>query len=319
MRVLFIDTVHPILWDGLMKDGHECIDGTMLSRAEVLSQLSGIHGIVIRSRITIDKAFIDAGTDLQFIARSGAGMENIDTTYASEKNVVCIHAPEGNRDAVGEHATGMLLMLLNNLGKANAEVRQGIWNREGNRGVELKGKTVGLIGYGNMGRAFAQRLSGFGCRVMAYDKYLKDWPDDHAARVSMEAIYSEADIVSLHVPLTDETHYLVSSAWIARFSKPVIIINTSRGSCLNIAQLTEVMKSGRVIGACLDVLEYEDTSFEKFRIKDSLFEQSAEWQYLINSDRVVLSPHVAGWTVESYEKLSAVLLEKIRHHFPAVH
>jgi D-3-phosphoglycerate dehydrogenase len=316
MTILFLDTVHPMLREGLIADGYKCIDGTTWSRAEVLLRLKGIHGIVLRSRITLDREFLDAASDLRFIARSGAGMENIDTEYAVSKSVVCLHAPEGNRDAVGEHATAMLLMVLNKLGQADRDVRMGNWNREDNRGVELNEKTVGLIGYGNMGRAFAQRLSGFGCHVIAYDKYLKEWPDENALRVTLQELQAQADVISLHVPLTDETRYLIDADFLSRFEKPVIVINTARGSCVSIRDLVESMKSGRVTGACLDVLEYEDASFEKFNLKSAAVDQLPEWRYLIASEKVVLSPHIAGWTIESYRKLSEVLLEKIRIHFP---
>lgn len=317
MRVCFIDTVHPILWDLLTADGHECIDCTSVSKEVLMADMKGVQGIVIRSRFLIDKNFLDAGRDLKFIARSGAGMENIDTDYAASLGISCINSPEGNRDAVAEHVIGMLLMLFNRLHTADREVRAGAWNREKNRGVELQGKTFGIIGYGRMGSAVARRLTGFGCEVITYDKFLDELPDKNARKVSIEAFYREADIVSLHVPLTDETTFMADETFFRNFTKPVFIVNTARGRCLRLADLVGALESGHVLGACLDVLEYEDLSFERFSIHDSAFSRTAEWERLIADERVVFSPHIAGWTVESYRKLSEVLHTKINAAFPA--
>jgi len=306
MNILLIDTVHPLLKASLESAGHRCEDGTRWTREEVLTRISAYDGVVIRSRIKIDKEFLDRGVQLKFIARVGAGMENIDVVYADSKGVQCLHAPEGNRDAVGEQAMAMLLSLFANLNRADREVRAGIWRREQNRGIELQGKTVGLIGYGNTSGAFAKKLSGFDCTVIAFDKYRSDFSDRYAKEVTMEQIFSAADILSLHVPLTPETHYLVSDIFLARFRKEIYVLNTSRGLCLHTDALVKHMKSGKVKGACLDVVEYEDASFENFD-----FIQNESWKYLVESDRTVLSPHIAGWTQESNEKMAKVLFEKI--------
>jgi D-3-phosphoglycerate dehydrogenase len=316
MRVLFIDTIHPYLWDTLTSDGNECVDVTSLSKQQVMDQLSGVHGLVIRSRFLLDKEFLDKAVDLRFIARSGAGMENIDVAYATTKGIHCLNSPEGNRDAVAEHALGMLLMLFNNLSRTDREVRNGLWSRELNRGVELSGKTVGIIGYGNMGAAFAKRLTGFDCEVLAYDPYLEKLPNNFAKKVELEELFSKADVVSLHSPLTDETEYLVDLKFLQSFEKSIWLINTARGKCLRIADLVSALKSGKVRGACLDVLEFEDLSFEKFDIRNSTFSESDDWKYLIKSDKVVFSPHIAGWTTESHLKLSSVLYEKIKQSCP---
>ena len=244
---------------------------------------------------------------LKFIARAGAGMENIDVAYAESKGIKCLHAPEGNKDAVAEQTIGMLLGLFNNLFKANKEVREGKWIREGNRGVELMGKTVGIIGYGNMGSAFAERLKGFGANVLVYDKYKKGFGTDFIKETSLEEIFKNADVLSLHTPLTAETNYLINDSFINKFSKNIYIINTARGKCLNTSDLVKNLKSGKVLGTCLDVLEYEMVSFEALDTK----QLPEAFQYLIQSDKVVLSPHIAGWTNESNEKIARVLAEKI--------
>jgi D-3-phosphoglycerate dehydrogenase len=237
----------------------------------------------------------------------GAGMENIDVAYAEKNGIACVNSPEGNRDAVAEHALGMLLALFNNLIKANTEVRNGKWLREENRGLELCGKTVGIIGYGNMGAAFAQRLQGFGVKVLAYDKYKTNFGNDFVKESSLQEIFEQADILSLHTPLTDETNYLINNAFIKQFKKNIYIINTARGKCLNTADLVANLESGKVLGACLDVLEYEAVSFEGIDAK----EMPQPMQYLMKSDKVILTPHIAGWTKESNIKLAEFLAQKI--------
>ena len=313
MKILFIDTTHPILQKLLEKENHVCVDGSSFSRDEILFHLkqSAFDGLVIRSRIEIDKEILDAAGKLKFIARAGAGMESIDVNEANNKGISCLNSPEGSRDAVGEHALGMLLSLLNRLCKADREVREGNWFREGNRGTELNCKTIGIIGYGNMGSSFAKKLSGFDCSVLAYDKYLKNFSGPFANEVSMEEIYNQADILSLHVPLTAETTFMVNDAFINRFKKNIYIINTARGKCLKIDDLVKNLKSGKVRGACLDVNEYEDSSFEKSSSSNLQSSIESSWNYLIHSDNVILSPHIAGWTFESHEKISRVLFDKI--------
>lgn len=303
-KVLFVDTVHPMLWEELEKEGFHCIEAYGLSKEEVKAISSDTYGIVIRSRFKIDAPFLDACQELRFIARAGSGMENIDEEFATSKGIACLNAPEGNRQAVAEHALGMLLSLFNTLNTADLEVRKGLWKREENRGIELNGKTVGIIGYGHNGSAFADVLGGFGVKLLAYDKYKSNY-SEKAIESDMQTIFNEADILSLHIPLTDETHHLVNDEFIQRFKKPFYLINTSRGQCVKTVDLLDAMQDGKVLGACLDVLEDEKTSFEKL-------ENSVDFQRLIQSKKVILSPHVAGWTKESKLKLAQVLLEKIK-------
>ncbi|MFH1120768.1 MAG: NAD(P)-dependent oxidoreductase [Bacteroidota bacterium] len=305
--VLFIDTAHPFLNEGLTRLGFTCIHSHMVDRDEILAQAGEAEGIVIRSKIKIDRDAIDSAPKLKFIARVGAGMENIDQVYAESKGIVCLNAPEGNRDAVGEHAIGMLLSLFNHLCRVNAEVRNGRWIREGNRGTEIQGKTIAIIGYGNTGSAFAGKLSGFGANVIAYDKYKAGFSGLYVKEVQMGEVFSDADVVSLHIPLTDETRHLVNQSYLEKFSKPVYLVNTARGQCVDTAALMDAIDKGRVMGAALDVLEYEKLSFENLdaaRLPDS-------FKRLIGSDKVILSPHIAGWTHESSYKMAKVLVEKI--------
>jgi D-3-phosphoglycerate dehydrogenase len=315
MRVLFIDTVHEHLASHLSRMDFECVDGTALSREEILAQISRFEGVVIRSRVKLDKELLDAANKLQFIARAGAGMENIDVDHAKMLGIKCFNAPEGNRDAVAEHALGMLLTLFNHINTSDLEVRKGLWRREENRGVELLGRTVGLIGYGNTGRAFAKRLTGFGVLMYAYDKYKKAYSDDLVLETNLESILYEAEVISLHVPLTDETHHMVNDEFFDKLKNPIYLINTSRGPVVDTEALVRAIESGKVLGACLDVLEFEKFNFEQIEneeIPESL-------QYLLDSDKVILTPHVAGWTRESNAKISHVLAEKIQNEFSKVH
>ncbi len=248
-----------------------------------------------------------------FIARIGAGMEHIDVAYAESKGIKCLSSPEGNRNAVAEHALGMLLTLLNNISKANNEVKDGQWLREPNRGTELKGKTIGIYGYGNTGSAFAKVLMGFDVKTLAYDKYKKNFGNEFAEESLPEEIFSEADVLSLHLPLTDETKYLVDNSFLSRFQKNIYLINTSRGQIVKTDDLVKNLKSGKVSGACLDVLEYEETSFEGIKslllTPQSLI--NADWKYLTESRNIILTPHIAGWSFESSEKMARILAEKI--------
>lgn len=311
MQVLFIDTVHPYLESHLGRMGHTCVDGTKWSRSEIIAQAHRFDGMVIRSRVRMDRELLDAAKQLKFIARAGAGMENIDEEYARLMGIRCINAPEGNRDAVGEHAIGMLLSLFNRINTADREVRSGLWLREENRGVELLGRTVGIIGYGNTGRAFAKRLSNFGVLIYAYDKLKKNYSDEFVIETGMGSIFEEADVVSLHVPLTEDTYHLVNDEFFQRLHNPIYLINTSRGPVVDTAALVRAMESGKVLGACLDVLEYEKSSFE--HLTDG---QAPEpLLYLLDSPKVILTPHIAGWTHESHMKLSQVMAEKIQMAF----
>ena len=306
-KILFIDSNHPRLHEMLVEQGFQC-DLFYDKPAEELKKIIPQYdGVVLRSKFKITKEIIDSAPDLKCIARVGAGMENIDVAYATQKGISCVNSPEGNRDAVAEHVLAMLLTLFNNIIRANAEVRTGKWLREENRGIELCGKTVGIIGYGNMGAAFAKRLQGFGVNVLAYDKYKKNFGNDFVKEVTLEELFEQADILSLHTPLTEETQYLINDAFINRFKKNIYIINTARGKCLNTADLVKHMQSEKVLGACLDVLEYEAISFEGIEIK----KMPMPMQYLIKSDQVILTPHIAGWTQESNVKLAEFLALKI--------
>lgn len=306
-NILFIDSAHPCMKEVLEMNGFVCDDGTKMDVKEIHTIIHKYTGIIVRSRININKDFIDKATNLQFIGRVGAGMESIDMSYAQEKNVSCFNSPEGNRDAVGEQALGMLLSLMNNLNRADRQVRNGEWIREENRGFEIKGKTIAIIGYGNMGSSFARKLKGFEANVIAYDKYKQNYSDEFVQESSWNEIVEKADILSLHVPLTEETRYLINNSLIGKFKKDFWLINTARGPVVNTADLVLALKSGKIKGAALDVIEYEETSFESLSLKN----MPAPWKYLVNNDKVILTPHIAGWTEESKEKLATVLAHKI--------
>jgi len=313
MQVLFIDSVHPILWEKLSKAGFTCIDGIGKSADELKPLLKTADGLVIRSRFTIDQALLKECPQLKFIARSGSGMENIDTEAALALGIKLYNSPEGNCDAVGEHAVGMILSLFNHLCRGNQEAKKGVWIREGNRGLELGGRCVGIIGYGHTGSAFAQKLSGFGCRILAYDKYKTGFGNEHVTEVSLPELMDEAEIISFHLPLNSETKEYCNADFISKLNLPFYIINTSRGVVVKTADLVNGLKSGKVLGACLDVLEYEKSSFESLEFSDL----PEDFQYLAKSENVILSPHVAGWTSESYLKLSLFLAQKILADFRA--
>lgn len=307
IKILLIDSNHNILHETLQNAGFHCDLFWDKSIEELKKLIPEYDGLVIRSKFKITKELIDSSPRLKCIGRAGAGMENIDVAYAETKGIKCVHAPEGNADAVAEHALGMLLMLFNNLKKADDEVRKGLWLRHENRGVEVFGKTVGIIGYGNMGSAFAKRLQGFGCKVLVYDKFKTGYASDSIIETDMKQLYDECDIISLHIPYNSDNHYLVDESFIDSFKKPIYIVNTARGKCLKTEALTNAIKIGKVKGACLDVLEYEAVSFENIDVA-SLPEPM---QFLIKSDKVVLSPHIAGWTHESNYKISKFLAEKM--------
>lgn len=309
MKVLHIDQNHPLMLSELEKMGFTNDLAYTDSREEILKKIDSYTGIIVRSRITIDAEFLEAAKNLKFIGRVGAGLESIDTELATKKNILLFSAPEGNRDSVGEHAMGMLLSLLHKLARANKEVKSGLWNRESNRGTELGHKTVGLIGYGNMGKAFAKRLSGFGCRVICYD-ILLNVVDENAEQVSLGELQKEADVLSLHTPWTTETNQMVNAKFIEGFAKPFWFINTARGKSVVTKDLVAALKSGKVLGAGLDVLEFEKSSFESlFAQADQLPE---ELRYLMHAENVLLSPHIAGWTIESKEKLAQTIINKIQ-------
>ena len=307
MKVLFIDSVHDVLEERLSSAKFVCVDGTQLSKNECQEIASSFDGIVVRSRFRMDEEFLSHFQQLKFIARSGAGMENIDEVYCQERKISLFNAPEGNRNAVGEHAIGMLLTLFNRIHLANSEVRNGKWDREGNRGIELEGKTVGLIGYGNNGKAFAQKLSGFNVNTLAYDKYKTGFSDEFATESTLLNLYKNCDVLSFHIPQNEETIYFGNKEFFESFKKSIYLINLSRGKVVQTSALVEAIKTNKVLGACLDVLEYEKISFESF------FDQELDpdFKYLLDSEKTLFTPHVGGWTNESYFKLSNVLADKI--------
>jgi len=306
-KILFIDSNHPRLHELLREKGFTCGLFYDKTEEELKKLIPNYDAIVIRSKFKITREIMDSAPRLKCIARAGAGMENIDVAYAKQKGITCVNAPEGNRDGVAEHALGMLLALLNNICKADNEVRKGVWLREENRGAELGGRTVGIIGYGNTGAAFARRLQGFDMKILAYDKYKRGFGNDHVKESSPEEIFEGADILSLHIPLTEETNYLVNDEYLNKFKKNIYIINTSRGKCVNTIDLVKNIESGKVLGACLDVLEYETVSFEDV----DLAKIPPPMQYLVRSNKVILTPHIAGWTHESNLKIAEVLAAKM--------
>ena len=308
MKILQLDKNHPLITEQLSAKGFEIDDDFSSSYDDVLKKIDAYDGIIIRSRIPIDRNFIEHGKNLKFIARVGAGMENIDGEFATKSGISLISSPEGNRDSVAEHVLGMLLILMNRLFISSNEVKNGIWKREENRGDELLGKTFGIIGYGNMGKAVAKRLSGFGVKVIFQD-ILPNLSDEFATQVSLDTLKNEADILSLHIPITNETHHLIDAQFISEMKKDFYFINTARGKNVKTSDLVEAIRSGKVRGACLDVLEYEKPSFENLEVENN------DSAFLLQSEKVIVTPHIAGWTVQSKEKLAQVIVDKILAEF----
>lgn len=307
MKILLADQNHEILEHILAENKLQFDAFWNLSADELIKILPQYDGLVIRSKFKLTRAILSECEKLKVIGRVGAGMENIDVAFANERKIKCVSAPEGNRTAVGEHALGMLLMLLNNLKKADAEVRAGIWLRAENRGYELEGKTIAIIGYGQMGSSFAEKLRGFNVKLLAVDKYKKNYGNEFVKESDLEEVYNEADIVSLHLPLTEETYYYANEHFFNSFKKSIYIVNTSRGKCLQTSALVNAIRSGKVNGACIDVLEYESTSFEELNSS----KLPEDYKYLLNSNKVILTPHIAGWTHESNYKMSKIIAEGI--------
>lgn len=303
MKVLITDDVHPCLTEGLAQAGCEVIYEPGAGREEIKSLLPNCQAWILRTGVKADAEMLKAGTQLKWIGRAGAGLDNIDLDFASEHGIVCENAGEANADAVGEHTLGMLLMLLNHLGRANAEVRRGIWLREENRGVELSGKTIGIIGYGNTGSAVASKLQGFGVKVLAYDKYKQGFGSAQVKECTLEEVLANAQILSLHVPLTNETQHLLNESLIEKAANPFYLLNLSRGPVVKTQALIEGLKSGKVLGAALDVLENE-------KINSLNTEEQQQFNFLVNAPNVVLTPHIGGWTRESNVKISENLLNK---------
>jgi D-3-phosphoglycerate dehydrogenase / 2-oxoglutarate reductase len=301
---LIIDPMHESLFSMLKEIGWESDYQPSITREEIKARHQGYDGLIVRSKTQIDRDLLGDSPTVKFIGRAGAGMDNLDLPYLLEKNIHVVHASEGNRDAVAEHAMGLILTLMRNISKANEEVKNFHWKREANRGGEIMGKTIGIVGYGNTGRAFARRLSGFGCNVLAYDKYKSNFSDAFCKETSMEAIFNEADILSLHIPLTVETKMLVDINYIKRFKKPIIIVNTARGEIISLMDLDKALTDGYLRGAALDVLENEKLDMfspSQLQAFNSLREKS----------NVIFTPHIAGWTFESHVKINVALVQKI--------
>ena len=304
MKILLLDKNHPLITEQLSEKGFVLEKDFSSSYEQVLEKIHLYEGIIIRSRIPLDAHFLEKAKNLKFIARVGAGMENIDTAKAQELGIKLINSPEGNKDAVAEHVIGTLLVLMNRLFISSNEVKKGIWLREENRGEEILGKTFGIIGYGNMGKAVAKRLSGFGCKTIFYD-IKPNLSDEFASQVSLQELQENADILSLHTPLTEDTLYMIDEEFISKMKKNFYFINTARGKNLKTSALVNALKSGKIKGACLDVLEYEKTSFENLETKNE------DLEYLLNSEKAIITPHIAGWTHESKIKLAQVIVDKI--------
>jgi D-3-phosphoglycerate dehydrogenase / 2-oxoglutarate reductase len=304
-QCLIIDPMHSSIFTMLEKMGWQGVDASSKSITEVKSILQHYEGLFVRTRTIVNEELLGQHPTIKFVARAGAGLDNIDQDYLQRHQIAVVHASEGNRDAVGEYAIGALLSLLRNIPRADKEVRNSVWLREENRGEEIMGKTIGLIGYGNMGQAFAQRLSGFACTVLAYDKYKKNFSDQFATESSLEEIWRQADMLSLHIPLTAETKYMINDSFLERFSKPIIFINTSRGEIVKLQTVASAIHSGKIKGAVLDVLENE-------KLGTLTIDQAEAFTFLRNQTNVVLTPHIAGWTVESHIKINEVLVQKLK-------
>lgn len=304
-KCLVVDPVHPGLFALLEGAGWSADYFPDITREEIRARIGDYEGLVIRSKTIVNDDLLQSAHNLKFIARAGAGLDNIDHDAVAARNIAVLHAAEGNRDAVGEFAVGLLLSLLRNIPRAHEQVCRQVWDREGNRGEEIMGKTIGLIGYGNMGTAFARRLSGFGCKVLAYDKYKSRFTDNFCRESAMEEIYAESDVLSLHIPLTRETRKLVDRDYLQRFAKDIVLVNTARGEIVSLTDLAEAIRSGKVRGAALDVLENE-------KINELTPEQLQSFNYLKGKTNVIFTPHIAGWTYESHEKINVALVNKLK-------
>lgn len=306
MKILIVDLIHEVLIEKLENFGFECFYNPKITEKEIINSIEHYQGIIIRSKIKLTKEILKKAENLKFIGRVGAGLESIDLDYCAKKGIVCINSPEGNRDAVGEHAVGLILSLFHKINSANQQVKNGIWERELNRGIEIWNKTIGIIGYGNMGSALAQRLKGFSSDVISFDKYKSNYSDGNTREVSLDVIFEKSDILSIHTPLTEETNFMVNTDFLSKFKKNIYLINTARGKIVKTSDLVKNLKSGKVLGAGLDVLEWEKVSFnEMFEI------QNEDFIYLKNAENVILTPHIAGVTYESFFKLSNFMAEKI--------
>ncbi|MDP4839306.1 MAG: phosphoglycerate dehydrogenase [Algoriphagus sp.] len=308
MKILIVDLMHESILGLLQKSGFQVDYAPTITRSELFERIGGYEGIIIRSKTPLDRELLEHASRLQFIGRAGAGLDQLDLAYLEERGVQLFHAAKGNRDAVAEHAIGSILALMNHLPKADQQVRKGIWDRERNRGEELMGKTIGIFGYGNMGTAFAKRLKGFGVKVLAYDKYKKGFGKNGVQEARWELLKQEADVLSIHVPLTPETHDFFSLEELKGFSKPFWLINTARGEVIRMETINQALDQGLLKGVVLDVLENE--KFERFTAA-----QKVQFEMLAQRENVLFTPHVAGWTKESYQKINEVLVHQILQHF----
>ncbi|WP_296699569.1 NAD(P)-dependent oxidoreductase [Algoriphagus sp.] len=304
MKILIIDKMHKSIIPMLENEGHDVTYSPKITRSEIMDQVAIYDGLIIRSKTPMDKNLLERAKNLKFIARAGAGLDQIDLDYMVSRGIKLFHAAKGNRDAVAEHALGMLLALFNNIKKSDDEVRKGIWDREGNRGHELMGKKVGIMGFGNMGKSFAKRLQGFDVIIYAYDKYKLNFGTGNIKEVIWEKLKAEVEVLSIHVPLTPETRNFFTIEELKSFANPFWLINTARGEVISFKTLNEALDQGVLLGAVLDVLENE-----KFMTFTE--EQKKEFEKLASRNNVLFSPHVAGWTIESYKKINKVLVEKI--------
>ncbi|MCW3461904.1 NAD(P)-dependent oxidoreductase [Chitinophaga nivalis] len=303
-KVLVTAKVHPYLIEQLEGKGFEVSYQPAVTYDEVKSAIKDFVGLIVTTRIRVDKQIIDQATMLQWIGRLGSGMELIDVPYAESKGIHCASSPEGNRDAVGEQAVGMLLCLLNNVLKSNLELRAGVWERDGNRGYELNGKTVGIIGYGNTGSTFARKLQGFDVNILAYDKYKEGFGTAAVKEATLEQVFRESDVVSIHLPLTEETRHMADMAFFKSFARPVWFMNTARGKLVNNSDLIAALENGVVAGACLDVLENEKMSTYSATEQEQL-------AYFLQASNVVVTPHIAGYSHEASIKMARIVLEKL--------
>ncbi|MDG1295630.1 MAG: NAD(P)-dependent oxidoreductase [Saprospiraceae bacterium] len=309
--ILIINKPHSVLTEGLEAHGIPFETDYTSSYDSIVSKLGDYDGIIIRSRISLDAHLLKHAHHIKFIAREGVGLDHIDTDYCARYGIPVLISPEGSKDTVGEHAIGMLLNLMNHLTRCSQQVKSDLWLREENRAYELKGKTVGIIGYGNMGQSFAKKISGFDVKTLAYDKYKSDYSDQYAEAVTLEDLKTRADIISVHIPLDKENQYFINESFFESLAKPVFFVNTARGLIVEIAALVHAIKKGKVLGAALDVLEYEDSSFDNLMNLEALRTENEAYRYLVESESVLLSPHIAGWSFESKYKHGAVLLKKI--------
>ena len=304
-KILIVDHMHESIIEMLGDSGFRPDYRPEITRTEILNIIDQYAGIVVRSKTRIDKELVSKATNLQFVARAGAGIDNVDYQEISSRNIKLVNAPEGNRDALGEHTVGMLLTLLHKINIANREVKQGIWNREGNRGWELKGKTVGIYGFGYMGSAFAKKLRGFDCTVLVYDKYKTGLSNEFIQQVDLQTFQKQTEILSLHVPLTSETKYLFDEYYLSQFPKLRILLNTARGEILSLKALEKLLGSSKLIGVGLDVLENE-------KIDQLNLEEQQIFDRLAKKENVIMTPHVAGWTFESYKRINEIIVSKLQ-------